>query len=180
MSKCHPGSWASVSASRGRKDNGKRQVKISFFSPVSALAAPPQRKNNHDKTRKKKRNRETKTYVYVTIYIYTRIHTHIYIYPELLSSRLSGTFAKCSFPTAFLQSTLKLVDWSCLHSLCIIRWLTWERLKILTIDHLENNGKWHYLGRQTLRTNIIWKTLLRHLTGVDVCRCSKCEVENHT
>ena len=30
-----------------------------------------------------------------------------YYSPELLSSRLTGTFAKCSFPTAFSQSTFK-------------------------------------------------------------------------
>ena len=59
--------------------------------------------------------------------------------PEL-SSRLTGTFAKCWFPRPFHKVLVlaKLVDWSCLHSLCIIRWLTWERLKMLTIDHLEN------------------------------------------
>ena len=59
--------------------------------------------------------------------------------PEL-SSRLTGTFAKCWFPRPFHKVLVlaKLVDWSCLHSLCIIRWLTWERLKMITIDHLEN------------------------------------------
>ena len=49
------------------------------------------------------------------------------------------------FPRLFRKVLSKLVDWSCLHSLCIIRWLTWKRLKMLTSGHLENIANQHII-----------------------------------
>ena len=140
MSKCHPGSSASVSASRGRKDNGKRQVKISFFSPVSAAW---QHHRGRTTMKKQGRRREIgkQKHMYMWLYTYIHVYIHTYIYISTLNFSVLVQVAplqSARFPLPFYKVLSKLVDWSCLHSLCIIRCLTWERLKMLTIDHLEN------------------------------------------
>ena len=92
---------------------GEKTMEIDRSRSVSSRQCLPWQHHHRGRTTMKKQGRRREIgkqkhmYIRLYTYIHVYIHTYIYIYPELLSSRLSGTFAKCLFPTAFLQSTFK-------------------------------------------------------------------------
>lgn len=82
----------------------------------------------------------------ISYYIQLCSYTYVLTYPDpdLPNYCLTGIFIKCSFPKVSSQSSF--TGWSCLHSLCFIKWLG---LKMFTIDHL---GK------------ILWVNISNHAT----------------